>query len=118
MVDLHQAYKQGFRASVEEYSLKKVEAFYGFERETPLEASGSEAQSYRLVPLPDRSANLIRAALPHPAQLQPVLYITHRHPRSSNGVSSRIHKTLPLFLANTPPRSLERLACKPDAIDH
>src|SRR5207245_3281975 len=29
MVDLHQAYKQGVRASVEEYSLKKVESFYG-----------------------------------------------------------------------------------------
>jgi predicted RecB family nuclease len=39
MVDLHQAYKQGVRASVEEYSLKKVEAFYGFERKTPLESS-------------------------------------------------------------------------------
>jgi uncharacterized protein len=39
LVDLHQAYKQGVRASVEEYSLKKVEAFYGFDRETPLEAS-------------------------------------------------------------------------------
>jgi uncharacterized protein len=39
MVDLHQAYKQGVRASVEEYSLKKVEAFYGFERKMPLEAS-------------------------------------------------------------------------------
>src|SRR5882724_1597820 len=39
MVDLHQAYKQGVRASVEEYSLKKVEEFYGFMRETPLEAS-------------------------------------------------------------------------------
>jgi predicted RecB family nuclease len=39
MVDLHLAYKQGVRASVEEYSLKKVEAFYGFERKTPLEAS-------------------------------------------------------------------------------
>jgi uncharacterized protein len=39
MVDLHQTYKQGVRASVEEYSLKKVEAFYGFERETPLEAA-------------------------------------------------------------------------------
>jgi predicted RecB family nuclease len=39
MVDLHQAYKQGVRASVEEYSLKKVEPFYGFERKTPLEAS-------------------------------------------------------------------------------
>src|SRR5216683_7173354 len=39
LVDLHQAYKQGMRASVEEYSLKKVEAFFGFERKTPLEAS-------------------------------------------------------------------------------
>lgn len=39
MVDLHQAYKQGVRASVEEYSLKKVEPFYGFERKTPLETS-------------------------------------------------------------------------------
>jgi predicted RecB family nuclease len=39
MVDLHQAYKQGIRASVEEYSLKKAEPFYGFKRETPLEAS-------------------------------------------------------------------------------
>jgi predicted RecB family nuclease len=39
MVDLHLAYKQGVRASVEEYSLKRVEPFYGFERETPLEAS-------------------------------------------------------------------------------
>jgi predicted RecB family nuclease len=32
LVDLHQAFKQGVRASVEEYSLKKIEAFYGFER--------------------------------------------------------------------------------------
>jgi predicted RecB family nuclease len=39
LVDLHQAFKQGVRASVEEYSLKKIEAFYGFERETPLEKS-------------------------------------------------------------------------------
>jgi uncharacterized protein len=39
MVDLHQTFKQGVRASVEEYSLKKVEAFYGFERKTPLESS-------------------------------------------------------------------------------
>jgi uncharacterized protein len=39
LVDLHQAFKQGVRASVEEYSLKKVEAFYGFERRTPLEES-------------------------------------------------------------------------------
>jgi predicted RecB family nuclease len=39
LVDLHQAYRQGVRASVEEYSLKKVEAFYRFERKTPLETS-------------------------------------------------------------------------------
>ncbi|HEV3254784.1 MAG TPA: TM0106 family RecB-like putative nuclease [Candidatus Acidoferrales bacterium] len=39
LVDLHLALKQSVRASVEEYSLKKVEAFYGFKRETPLDAS-------------------------------------------------------------------------------
>ena len=41
LVDLHQAFKQGVRASVEEYSLKKIEAFYGFERATPLDRSRS-----------------------------------------------------------------------------
>ncbi|HKV62376.1 MAG TPA: TM0106 family RecB-like putative nuclease [Candidatus Acidoferrum sp.] len=39
MVDLHQAFKQGLRASVEEYSLKKLEGFWGFERKTPLDDS-------------------------------------------------------------------------------
>lgn len=39
LVDLHQAFKQGVRASVEEYSLKKIEAFYGFERKTPPDVS-------------------------------------------------------------------------------
>jgi len=39
LVDLHQAFKQGVRASVEEYSLKKIEAFYGFKRETALDQS-------------------------------------------------------------------------------
>ena len=39
LVDLHQAFKQGTRASVEEYSLKKIEAIYRFERKTPLEES-------------------------------------------------------------------------------
>jgi len=39
LVDLHQAFKQGVRASVEEYSLKKIEAFYGFARKTPLDES-------------------------------------------------------------------------------
>ena len=39
MVDLHQVFKQGLRASVEEYSLKKLEAFYGYVRATSLEES-------------------------------------------------------------------------------
>ena len=39
LVDVHQAFKQSTRASVEEYSLKKLEAFYGFERNTPLDVS-------------------------------------------------------------------------------
>jgi predicted RecB family nuclease len=39
LVDLHQAFKQSTRASVEEYSLKKIEAFYEFERATPLDLS-------------------------------------------------------------------------------
>jgi predicted RecB family nuclease len=39
LVDLHQAFKQGLRASVEEYSLKKLEAFCGFVRNTPLDQS-------------------------------------------------------------------------------
>jgi predicted RecB family nuclease len=39
LVDLHQAFKQSTRASVEEYSLKKIEAFYGFARKTPLDES-------------------------------------------------------------------------------
>jgi len=39
LVDLHQAFKQSTRASVEEYSLKRIEAFYGFARATPLDLS-------------------------------------------------------------------------------
>src|SRR5262249_36122832 len=38
-VDLHRILKQGLRASVEEYSLKKMEAFYGFQRKISLDAS-------------------------------------------------------------------------------
>ncbi|HEV2196559.1 MAG TPA: TM0106 family RecB-like putative nuclease [Candidatus Acidoferrum sp.] len=38
-VDLHRVVKQGIWASVEEYSLKKMEAFYGFERKTALDQS-------------------------------------------------------------------------------
>jgi predicted RecB family nuclease len=33
-VDLHQAFKQGTRASVEEYSLEKIEAISGFDCKT------------------------------------------------------------------------------------
>jgi predicted RecB family nuclease len=39
LVDLHTVVKQAVRASVEEYSLKKLEAFYGFARGTAMEAS-------------------------------------------------------------------------------
>ena len=39
LVDLHQAFKQSTRASVEEHSLKKIEAFYNFERKIPLDDS-------------------------------------------------------------------------------
>lgn len=38
-VDLHRIFKQGVRAGVEEYSLKKLEAFPGFARTTSLDES-------------------------------------------------------------------------------
>jgi len=38
-IDLHTVLKQAVVASVEEYSLKQIEAFYGFKRDTPLEKS-------------------------------------------------------------------------------
>ena len=38
-VDLHTVFKQAMRAGVEEYSLKKLEAFYGFKRKIPPEES-------------------------------------------------------------------------------
>jgi predicted RecB family nuclease len=38
-VDLHTVLKQALRAGVEEYSLKKLEALYGFVRKTPLDES-------------------------------------------------------------------------------
>lgn len=41
MVDLHQSFKQGVIASIEEYSLKKIEEFYEFKRLMPLEQSRS-----------------------------------------------------------------------------
>jgi uncharacterized protein len=39
LVDLHTVTKQAIRASVEEYSLKALEALYGFERKTSLDES-------------------------------------------------------------------------------
>jgi len=39
LIDLHQVFKQGLRASVEEYSLKRIEAFYAFRRTIPLDES-------------------------------------------------------------------------------
>jgi predicted RecB family nuclease len=39
LVNLHQVFKQAVRASVEEYSLKKLEAFYGFKRSISLDES-------------------------------------------------------------------------------
>jgi predicted RecB family nuclease len=40
-VDLHAVVKRSLRASVEEYSIKKLEPLYGFEREQPLEEAGA-----------------------------------------------------------------------------
>jgi len=40
-VDLCAVVKQGLRASVESYSIKDLERFYGFERKTPLKDAGS-----------------------------------------------------------------------------
>jgi predicted RecB family nuclease len=45
LVDLHTIFKQSIRASVEEYSLKAAEVFYGFLRNTPLDES-REAMRY------------------------------------------------------------------------
>jgi predicted RecB family nuclease len=39
-VDLHAVVRQALRASVEEYSIKKLEALYGYEREAPLADAG------------------------------------------------------------------------------
>ena len=38
-VDLHRVVRQGLRASVESYSIKKLEPFYGFTREVDLTAA-------------------------------------------------------------------------------
>jgi uncharacterized protein len=40
-VDLHAIVKQSLRASVEEYSIKRLEPLYGFERKQPLDQAGA-----------------------------------------------------------------------------
>jgi uncharacterized protein len=40
-VDLHAVVRQSLRASVEEYSIKKLEPLYGFQREQPLDRAGA-----------------------------------------------------------------------------
>jgi hypothetical protein len=49
LVDLLRAVRQSLRASVESYSIKKMEAFYGFEREVDLRDAGLEHRRLRAV---------------------------------------------------------------------
>ena len=46
LVDLLRAVRQSLRASVESYSIKKLEAFYGFEREIDLRDAGSSIVAF------------------------------------------------------------------------
>lgn len=46
LVDLYRAVHQGVRASVESYSIKKMEALYGFEREVDLRDAGSSIVAF------------------------------------------------------------------------
>ena len=46
LVDLLRAVRQSLRASVESYSIKKMEAFYGFEREVDLRDAGSSIVAF------------------------------------------------------------------------
>ena len=46
LVDLLRAVRQGLRASVESYSIKKMEQFYGFEREVDLRDAGSSIVAF------------------------------------------------------------------------
>jgi hypothetical protein len=61
-VDLYQVVRHGIRASVESYSIKRSEPFYGFERETALTdataLSGSPAARWN----ENRKMPLVRAA--------------------------------------------------------
>ncbi len=46
LVDLLRAVRQGLRASVESYSIKKIEPFYGFERSIDLRDAGSSIVAF------------------------------------------------------------------------
>src|SRR5215210_6660742 len=46
LVDLYRVVRQSLRASVESYSIKKLEAFYGFEREIDLRDAGSSIVAF------------------------------------------------------------------------
>jgi len=46
LVDLLRAVRQGLRASVESYSIKKMESFYGFERSIDLRDAGSSIVAF------------------------------------------------------------------------
>ena len=46
LVDLLRAVRQGLRASVESYSIKRMEPFYGFEREVDLRDAGSSIVAF------------------------------------------------------------------------
>ncbi len=46
LVDLYRAVRQGLRASVESYSIKRLEPLYGFEREVGLKDAGSSIVAF------------------------------------------------------------------------
>ena len=45
-VDLFRVVRQGLRASVESYSIKRLEPLYGFTRDVPLREANVALQSY------------------------------------------------------------------------
>ena len=49
LVDLYRVVRQGLRASVESYSIKKMEPFYGFSRTVPLRDATSSLQAFETV---------------------------------------------------------------------
>jgi len=46
MIDLYRAVRQGLRASVESYSIKRLEPLYGFVRDVPLKDAGSSIVAF------------------------------------------------------------------------